>query len=1034
MFTVAANPAPAANLTVRVAVTQSGDYIAAANVRTHDVVIAANTASKTLTIATIGDSADEANGSVTATINTDSAYTNGSPGAATITVNDDDDPPPAKPTVKVTGTAAITEGANAVFTVAANPAPAANLTVRVAVTQSGDYIAAGNVRTHDVVIAANTASKTLTIATIGDSADEANGWVTASINTHSSYTRGSPSSVRININDDDDPPPAKPTVKVTGTAAITEGANAVFTVAANPAPTANLTVRVAVTQSGSYIAAGDVTTHSVVIAANTASKTLTIATIGDSTDEPNGSVTATVNTHSSYTKGSPGAATITVEDDDDPPPSKPTVKVTGTAAITEGANAVFTVSANPAPTANLTVRVAVIQFGSYISAGDVATHSVVIAANTASKTLTIATINDSTDELNGWVAASINTHSSYTTGSPSSAHITVEDDDGPPPAKPTVKVTGTATITEGANAVFTVSANPAPTANLTVRVAVTQSGDYISAGDVATHSVVIAANTASKTLTITTIGDTTDEPNGWVTASINTHSSYTRGSPSSVRININDDDAPATLSTITVRANSGSIPEGAPANFTVIASPTPAALLTVRLTVTPSGDFARAGQTGMRTVEIPASRSTAQLTVTTVNDSTDEPDGTIAAAISSDNSYRVGTPSSATVAVRDNDVYVPPQPRRDTGSTGSPRRSTTTTTTTTTITTTTTTPGSTDAPADSGSSGSGGDPSPDSPSEGGGQAESDSPAPDPTGPPTVGAAGGEAVTEGQDAVFTITASHAPETDLVITLYVSRDGNFVASRERGTKTTVLPAGQTSVVYRVPTLDGSADEPDGTVFLSIQPGGGYQVGEDSEASVPVSDNDPAPAAPGPAPEPGPAGDAPAEDPGPGGGDLVELIPAALTPDPVDPQPDPVDSQPEQGAVDDEADTPAEDPETSAAPSPDDSGTAVAASSTTGPVSPIVPLAMLAVIAATIVWLFIGSRRRQHAEHLNTVVLRQPVWMDAQAAPVPPRSKGPVVLERPVWMDAQAAPVPPRSKDPQAARPESRGPRSSGRESAD
>ena len=43
-----------------------------------------------------------------------------------------------------------------------------------------------------------------------------------------------------------------------------------FTVTSSPAPPSNLTVKVAVTQTGSFIAAGDVTTHDVVIAANTA--------------------------------------------------------------------------------------------------------------------------------------------------------------------------------------------------------------------------------------------------------------------------------------------------------------------------------------------------------------------------------------------------------------------------------------------------------------------------------------------------------------------------------------------------------------------------------------------------------------------------------------------------------------------------------------------------------------------------------------------------------------------------------------------
>ena len=42
-------------------------------------------------------------------------------------------------------------------------------------------------------------------------------------------------------------------------------------------------------------------------------------TVGDTTDEPDGSVTATVTTGSGYTVGTANSATVAVADDDDPP-------------------------------------------------------------------------------------------------------------------------------------------------------------------------------------------------------------------------------------------------------------------------------------------------------------------------------------------------------------------------------------------------------------------------------------------------------------------------------------------------------------------------------------------------------------------------------------------------------------------------------------------------------------------------------------------------------------------------------------------
>lgn len=210
-------------------------------------------------------------------------------------------------------------------------------------------------------------------------------------------------------------------------------------------------------------------------------------------------------------------------------------------------------------------------------------------------------------------------------------------------------------------------------------------------------------------------------------------------------------------------------------------------------------------------------------------------------------------------------------------------------------------------------------------------------------------------------MFAITASRAPETDLTITVTVSRDGNFVARSNRGTKTILLEAGQGSVIYRVPTLDGSADEPDGAVYFRLEPGGGYQLGEASAASVTVADNDPgvhdgstvpsqlAPATTQLAPDeaaPPAALSEPDADP-------VDLIPAVLSeePDPLPARPAP---PPQGDAVGDEA---------ASAPIGENTGTKLATSSNRRAVSPAVPLAMMAVMAAGFVWLFVASRRRAH-----------------------------------------------------------------------
>ena len=114
----------------------------------------------------------------------------------------------------------------------------------------------------------------------------------------------------------DDPEYISPVITITSGSAVTEGTEASFTVNANPAPILTLDVTVAVTQSGAFVTDGNLGSKTVTIPATQTSKTYTVATINDTIDEPNGSVTMTVNNDLPYTVGSTAAATITVNDND----------------------------------------------------------------------------------------------------------------------------------------------------------------------------------------------------------------------------------------------------------------------------------------------------------------------------------------------------------------------------------------------------------------------------------------------------------------------------------------------------------------------------------------------------------------------------------------------------------------------------------------------------------------------------------------------------------------------------------------------
>ncbi|MYD03820.1 MAG: hypothetical protein F4X21_02595 [Acidimicrobiia bacterium] len=134
--------------------------------------------------------------------------------------------------------------------------------------------------------------------------------------------------------DDDVPLPVVPVVGVAGGSGVTEGGDASFTVSASPAPSSPLSVSVSVSQSGDF---GVSTGTRTVAVPTSGTATLTVSTLDDSTDEPNGSVGVTVDAGSGYTVSSTqGSVTVEVADNDVPPPPDLPVVSVADGSVVEG--------------------------------------------------------------------------------------------------------------------------------------------------------------------------------------------------------------------------------------------------------------------------------------------------------------------------------------------------------------------------------------------------------------------------------------------------------------------------------------------------------------------------------------------------------------------------------------------------------------------------------------------------------------------------------------------------------------------------
>ena len=920
-FTVTATPKPAADLDVTINVSQSGDFGATTGSRT--VTIPAS-GSKTFTIATTNDSADEADGSVTSAVSAGTGYTVSSgSGSATVAVADDD-----VPEVSIAAGGGVTEGGDAEFTLTASPVPAAGLDVTVAVAQDGDFGVATGSRT--VTIPAS-GSFALAVATSDDSVDEADGSVTATVGSGTGYTvSATKSAATVAVSDDDDP---LPVISIVGGSAVTEGGNATYTLTASPSPATPLTVNLTVSQSGDFYVGTGPTTVQI---ATSGTHTLSLGTTNDSTDEPDGSLTVTLSTGTGYTVSTTqSAATVAVSDDDDPPPPPPVpagcvsdevlglardyfdlnrdrapsygrnwrrvlvafgdvvddqltaftaaealegeqiwfgwkpfrealecieaaqqpddpeISITAGSAVTEGTAASFTLTASPAPTAVLTVDVTVAQTGDFgVTTG---TRKVTIPT-TGSYTLTVTTTGDGIDEADGSVTVTVDTGTGYTVSSSAgSASVAVADND-----VPEVSVAAGSGITEGGDATFTVTAAPTPYAALSVEVTVAQSGDF--GATTGSRTVTIPTN-GSYTLTVSTVGDNVDEPDGSVTMSVSSGTGYTVSSSAgsaTVAVSDDDDDSPPPVPEISIAAGSA-VTEGTAASFTLTANPTPASALTVSVTVAQSGDYG--ADTGVRTVTIPTGGSYT-LTVATTNDNTDEADGSVTATISTGTGYIVSsTQSAATVAVSDDDDPPPPPPpvpadcvsdetlesardyydlNRDRAP-GNGRNWRRVLIAFGDVTDDQLTAMTAAEALEREQLWFGWRPFREA-------LECIEAAQQPANP-EISIAAGSGVTEGSSASFTLTASPAPAAALSVDVSVSQSGDFGVTT--GSRTVTIPTAG-AFTLTVDTTGDSTDEADGSVTVTIDTGTGYTVSSSAgSATVAVADDDDPPPPPPPPP---------------------------------------------------------------------------------------------------------------------------------------------------------------------------------------
>ena len=429
MFTLARDGATTGALTVKVSVTGGEGFIDSTPPATAMFVVGDSTA--TYSVPTVQDTMDEADGTVTVTVNDasgDYAAKQGM-GSATVQVADDD-----LPVVSISGGSAVTEGTAAEFTLTRVGDTTGALTVTVSVS-GGDSFLSGTAPT-GTVFGAGDATATLSVATAGDDMDEADGTLTVTVSPMPSvYTLSGSVSAMVAVADDD-----LPLVSIAGGASITEGTAAEFTVTRVGDTTAALSVKVTVGGGAGFLPSpvtavvdgtavdaigGEAGSFMVMIGIAATEVVFGVATEGDGLDEADGMIEAMVTAvDGSYRVDATDppvlttvSASVAVTDDD-----LPLVSIGEVASVVEGEAAEFTVSREGVTTAALSVKVTVaggagflpspvtaVVDGTAVDAigGEAGSFMVMIGIAATEVVFGVATEGDGLDEVDGMIEATV---------------------------------------------------------------------------------------------------------------------------------------------------------------------------------------------------------------------------------------------------------------------------------------------------------------------------------------------------------------------------------------------------------------------------------------------------------------------------------------------------------------------------------------------------------------------------------------------------------------------------------------------------
>ena len=182
--------------------TPNEDYfIEGLNEQVGRVTIAQGRSGASIRVAINDDGVDEAHETLVLTLYASSGYMVDDFAQHTTMIVDNDEP--IEPVITISGRNEIEEGQSSIFDLQADVEAPVDLQINLEVTQTGDFVSAGELGRSTVTILAGQRSATFEVATVDDAAFETPGAVTVSIDAGPGYQVGTTNVATVGVQDND---------------------------------------------------------------------------------------------------------------------------------------------------------------------------------------------------------------------------------------------------------------------------------------------------------------------------------------------------------------------------------------------------------------------------------------------------------------------------------------------------------------------------------------------------------------------------------------------------------------------------------------------------------------------------------------------------------------------------------------------------------------------------------------------------------------------------------------------------------------